>query len=215
VKVHNSSLLAPALSDLPLLGGRLCLDFANTIDPRYGDAQVEYLPDYSALVDWGIHIGTTSPTQAEAMLKAAGSVPLEAQSVHLRAIALREDIYTLLRPVRASDSSRALARFNSELKRHSRHTMVTTEGPGYAHSFEFDADLDQVLWPVARNAAELMTNARELSRVHECEGVNCGWLFLDTSKAGRRRWCSMDICGNRAKVARHRNRQASASSHLS
>jgi predicted RNA-binding Zn ribbon-like protein len=44
--------------------------------------------------------------------------------------------------------------------------------------------------------------------VKECDGHDCGWLFLDTSKAGRRRWCSMDVCGNRAKAQRYRRRRA-------
>jgi predicted RNA-binding Zn ribbon-like protein len=205
----DESSTSPTLSDLPILGGRLCLDFANTIDPRYGDARIEYLPDYDALVDWGVHSEATSPSQAKVMRAAARNSPLEAEGVHARAIALRDDIYTLLRPDQ-TDASRALARFNGEFRRHSRHLLVGTEGSDFVYSFDFDGDLDQVLWPVIRCAARLMTHPRERSRVRECDGENCGWLFLDTSKAGRRRWCSMDICGNRAKVARHRQRRASA-----
>ena len=60
--------------------------------------------------------------------------------------------------------------------------------------------------PVVWSAAELLT-AEELHRVHECAGHDCGWLFLDVSKNGSRRWCSMETCGNRAKARRHRERQ--------
>lgn len=66
-------------------------------------------------------------------------------------------------------------------------------------------ELDQMLWPVLWAATQLATSSG-LERVRSCPGQDCGWLFLDTSKAGRRRWCSMAICGNRMKTKRHRAR---------
>ena len=55
---------------------------------------------------------------------------------------------------------------------------------------------------VARAAEELLVGP--LQRVRRCGGEGCGWLFRDTSRAGRRRWCSMSTCGNTAKVRRFR-----------
>jgi predicted RNA-binding Zn ribbon-like protein len=62
------------------------------------------------------------------------------------------------------------------------------------------------LWPVARSAAELLTSG-DLARVGQCPGEECGWLFLDTSRAGRRQWCDMADCGNLAKVRRFRDQR--------
>jgi predicted RNA-binding Zn ribbon-like protein len=62
---------------------------------------------------------------------------------------------------------------------------------------------DGVLAWLAVDAIDLMRFA-DLSRLRRCEGEDCGWLFLDSSKAGRRRWCDMTVCGNRAKARRHR-----------
>jgi len=63
--------------------------------------------------------------------------------------------------------------------------------------------LDQMLWPIVRSAVDLLTS-REARRVKVCPGLDdCGWLFLDTSKSGRRRWCSMDSCGSRSKMRRY------------
>ena len=63
--------------------------------------------------------------------------------------------------------------------------------------------LDQVLWPVAQSAAELLVQG-SLERIRECPGQGtCGWLFLDLSKNASRRWCDMRVCGNRAKARRH------------
>lgn len=61
------------------------------------------------------------------------------------------------------------------------------------------------LAPLAREAARLLTEV-DPGRIRRCAAEDCGRWFLDTSKGGRRRWCSMATCGNRAKAARHRRR---------
>ena len=65
--------------------------------------------------------------------------------------------------------------------------------------------LDCMLWPIARSAADLLTEG-PLAAIRLCEGRDCGWLFLDTSRNRTRRWCDMRICGNRAKARRHHER---------
>ena len=60
------------------------------------------------------------------------------------------------------------------------------------------AQLAPVLW----SAGDLLTGGR-LDRVRRCANPDCGWLFVDDSRAGKRRWCSMSSCGNRAKARRH------------
>jgi predicted RNA-binding Zn ribbon-like protein len=65
--------------------------------------------------------------------------------------------------------------------------------------------LDQMLWPIVRSTADLLTSG-ELERVRQCPGEECGWLFLDASRSGRRQWCDMAECGNLAKVRRFRER---------
>ena len=60
-----------------------------------------------------------------------------------------------------------------------------------------------MLWPIVTSAVELLTSP-EARRVKVCPGLgDCGWLFLDTSKSGRRRWCSMEGCGSRSKMRRY------------
>jgi len=67
----------------------------------------------------------------------------------------------------------------------------------------------RLLWPVVRSAAELLTGS-ELARVKFCPGEGCGWLFLDTTRNGTRRWCEMDVCGSRAKMRRYHQRRRAA-----
>jgi predicted RNA-binding Zn ribbon-like protein len=68
-----------------------------------------------------------------------------------------------------------------------------------------EADLRQVLWPVIQSAAELVTSP-DVARIRECGAPDCNWLFLDHSRGGRRKWCDMSTCGNRAKARRYYER---------
>ena len=63
-----------------------------------------------------------------------------------------------------------------------------------------------LLAPTLWSAADLLVGS-QLARVRQCANPECGWLFLDNSKSGNRRWCSMSACGNRAKAHRHYLRQ--------
>ena len=65
--------------------------------------------------------------------------------------------------------------------------------------------IEAILGPVTLSALSLLRQG-DLSRVKQCPGDNCGWLFFDTSKNRSRRWCEMQVCGNRAKQRRLRQR---------
>ena len=67
-------------------------------------------------------------------------------------------------------------------------------------------DLDYMLWPVVRTAADLLTSD-DLLRVRECARTGCDWLFVDLSKNHSRRWCSMNMCGSRVKARRYYQRR--------
>jgi predicted RNA-binding Zn ribbon-like protein len=76
--------------------------------------------------------------------------------------------------------------------------------------FHDEGTLDFMLWPILRSAGDLLTS-KEIKKVSQCARREaCDWLFLDTSKNGSRRWCSMSMCGNleKAKKYYHRKRKA-------
>jgi len=87
--------------------------------------------------------------------------------------------------------------------------LLPDERGGVAEGWRRSDSLDQVLWPVAIDAWDLLTEP-ELARVRQCPIADggCGWLFLDSSRSGNRRWCDMRTCGNRAKVRAHYSRAA-------
>lgn len=96
---------------------------------------------------------------------------------------------------------------NRELRRASADARLVASADGVEWRWEGNAEaLDQMLVPIARSAAELLTSP-EVDRVRECSSDTCGWLFLDVSKNRSRRWCDMKTCGNLQKVRRHRNKQ--------
>ena len=195
--------------NLALLGGRLCLDFANTVDWRTGEHPQEWLTSYADLVAWSEHAGIVTESEAHHLRDFAARHPTAASAALEQAIALREAIYRIFSAIVDERSPEAtdVATLNDALSEALSRLRVTPTVGGFTWQWASNEDsLDQMLWPVARSAAELLT-ADDLSRVQMCAGDDCGWLFFDTSKNRSRRWCSMEDCGNRAKARRHYRRQ--------
>jgi predicted RNA-binding Zn ribbon-like protein len=202
------------IGTLRLLGGRLCLDFTNTVDPRLGNSAHDFLSDYAGLVRWSQYAGLLSEDEAEQLLKNAARRPAEANMTFERAIALREAIYRLFTAAAHStipemtDLDTMQGAF-VEAMTHAQ-LMPTTHGLQWEWAERKNA-FGQMLWPVVRSAVELLTS-EQMKKVKVCRGVgDCGWLFLDTSKNGSRQWCSMEGCGSRAKMRRHYARKRSLS----
>jgi predicted RNA-binding Zn ribbon-like protein len=206
---------------LKLVGGRLCLDFVNTV---YARAVGEELPkrtrggDYSSgddklisytdLVAWSARAGLLSDKEARRLLRRANGQPKHAEAVLKRAVKLRAAIYRMFRAKltgkRAAEAE--LRTMNEELRAAKEHERLLSNADGFALEWTDNDSLDRMLWPVARSAAEVLTSD-ELNRVRQCGGEHCGWLFLDTSRNRSRQWCDMRDCGNLAKVRRFRRRQ--------
>ncbi len=193
---------------LSLVGGRLCLDFANTVGSHAGEHPNEHLHSYRDLVAWSRHAGILAEAEERRLLAAAEGRPGEAGGVLERAVALREAIYRIFSAVAAGRAPDAadLETLNVALARALVHAQIVLAGDGFAWAWrDHEGALDRMLWPVARSAGELLTS-EELRNVRECAGRDCGWLFMDASPSRRRRWCDMKVCGNRAKARRHYER---------
>ena len=195
---------ATAIDELELVGGALCLDFANIAGRHPSVTDAERLRGYADLIAWSRHVGSLDAGESVALLAAAADRPDAADSVWRRAVALRELIYRLFAGLAAgSPTARDLAAFNAALADALGHARVVPGDGGFGWGWDDGpAALDRPLWPILRSAADLLTSGR-LDRVRTCAGHDCDWLFLDTSRNGTRRWCSMETCGNRAKVRRY------------
>lgn len=188
-----------------LVGGDLSLDFANTVGSHGSDEPNEHLTGYPELVAWSRQAGILSNRAAQRLVQEAARRPKEARQVLANAIGLREALYRIFSAVSEGVAPKAtdLDTLNSALSLALAHVRIVTSEQGFAWDWPRDEDaLDQMLWPVARSAADLLTST-ERSKVRECANKTCGWLFVDTSKNHSRLWCSMSDCGNRAKARRH------------
>lgn len=192
-----------------LSGGALCLDFVNTLDERFAPRPRELLNGYADLLSWAVQAGAVPAARARALAGEAARRPGEARSALERARSLRERLFALFsaaaagRRLPGDDLRSVSAALGGAL---GRLRLVPSSGP--AARWVWDEDpraLDAALWPVLRSTADLLTSA-DLSRLRECASESCGWIFLDRSKNGSRRWCDMAVCGNREKVRRHRRR---------
>lgn len=117
---------------------------------------------------------------------------------------LREALYRLITGTARSGDLEALNRALAQ----GGDRAHLTEGPdGYRWAPAEDAaGLAVLKAELARDAADLLVDPARLAKVKECHGEGCGWLFLDESRGGTRRWCSMQSCGNRAKARAHYRR---------
>src|SRR5439155_1790394 len=199
-------------ADISLGGGVLCLDFVNSVEDRLAQVQADMLNSYADLLTWGEHAGLISKATRRRLLRRASQRPGQANAVLAQAIELREALYRILmarlqnEPTQAAD----LATLNNALARARAHERIEPRGGTFGWTWQTDdEDLDQVIWPIVRSAADLLLSER-LSQVGICTNETCGWLFLDTSRNHSRRWCDMRGCGNRAKARRHYRRKRSA-----
>lgn len=196
------------MSDGPfaLRGGDLALDFANTVSWHARENPEDYLTSYALLLAFGRQTGALTPLEADRLAAIAEAEPARAARQLTAAIALREAIYRIFSAQAAGRSLPAadIAALNTELPVALGHLRlaVTDAGPQLRWEAASATDLDRPLWPIVRAAVDLLT-APGLARVRECAGPGCGWLFIDTSRNGSRRWCDSRDCGNRERVRRH------------
>lgn len=186
-----------------LIGNALCLDFANTLYGHRGTPLHEYLYGYHDLVLWSRHAGIFDAAHARRLAQAGELQPDQAARVFRRAIALREMIFRIFSALATgrSPESTDLAALNAARAEVLAHSSINRTRGRFVLDWDEPGALERMLWDIVISAADLLTSER-LSRVRECSGDTCDWLFVDTSRNHMRRWCSMSVCGNRAKSRR-------------
>ena len=184
----------PASSDF--VANALCLDFTNTLNRR-PDPTRDTLDSGAGLVRWA----------------ADGGVPLEATELEAEAALpalrhLRDAVYRVFAAIvaGADPPDEAMGTIAATYSAGLVHAHWQRDGPRAVPSWS-SASPEALGWRVAASAFDVLRDG-PLDRVGSCPA--CRWLFLDTSRNGRRRWCSMDTCGARAKSASYFARSRSA-----
>ena len=177
------------------VSGDVVLELCNTAAGWGEPDRKEYLRGYDELVVWARESGLVDGGAAGRLRAEAQARPAAAAAVLARALRLREAVYATALGGDAWDTIAA------EAERAARAARLTPSG------WILPERLDLPVLAAARAAADFLLGERR-SNVRACPGRRCGWLFLDPS--GRRRWCSMATCGNRAKQRRHAERVSAA-----
>lgn len=193
---------------MKFVGGRLCLDFTNTVGGRSDTVLRDKLCTYGDLLRFAQLSGAISAAGARRLERVARSDPATTAAAFRRAVELRESLFRIFRASldRRRPQPRDLETLATELSTARRHERLALAGGIYVWTWDEEAAPDRVLWPVAWSAGELLTS-QDLEKLRLCAGYQCGWLFLDTSRNHTRRWCDMKDCGNRAKVQRFREKK--------
>ena len=183
------------------------LDFVNTKVMQHGKP-VELLQDFAGLVDWLVRSELLPRADADRALE-LWNERSEGRRLHETALELRSRLQEMAENLAHGKRvpKPSIEAINAAL----RHPIGPLEVRPASNGFELRrrAELSrpaQLLGPIARSAAELLCGP-ERKLVRRCENPACVLYFLDTSRNRSRRWCSMEGCGNRAKVAAHYRRQ--------
>jgi predicted RNA-binding Zn ribbon-like protein len=205
--IHPLSVPPPAPTFV-FVGERLWLDFINTDDVRRG-ARVDVLRDFEQLIRWLEATTVLDAERAGGIRRRAWQQPAGATASLADARRIRASLRALAeRGALVSDVRLAtLAEINRVLGRSAGTRRVEPRADGsFVRSFVPVGDaFAGLMIPVVESAADALVTG-ELARVRRCADPRCLHVFYDNTKNGRRRWCDMATCGNRAKAARHRKR---------
>jgi predicted RNA-binding Zn ribbon-like protein len=191
---------------LPLVGSELAFDLTNTSSGRGGPRWLEHLQSAENVIDWARHAKVlTEKDHRQLRPRLAANRRLASQLLS-RTLALRDLIYGIGAAIAAGARPRgkemdALVRIHADCLARARLIPAVATFAWVWNPAEHP--VEAILGPVALSAMSLLSGA-DLSRIKQCSGDHCGWLFFDTTKNKRRRWCEMEVCGNRAKQKRRR-----------
>ena len=187
------------------------LDFLNSVATPV-DEEVDWISDGEGLLSWLEQAGM-APRAALAALRAQ-CTPAELDGVAQQARALREWFRGFVRQRKgrslAVDDVHELAPLNQLLERDEKYGEIVAGPMDGVSGFALRANRrwkspESLLLPIAEALARLVCD-EDFTHVKACEGPRCTLMFADHTRGHARRWCSMAICGNRAKVAAHRAR---------
>lgn len=185
------------------VGGNLALDFVNTVAYR-PSAPRDDLPNAAAVVQWVRQAGLLDQQ------------PVRFTAKQFRLFRkIREELHRLFHAVAHGTAPNAhlLAALNARLATIAAKRQIVRDKGALTWGWDLAPhDPERIVATIVSSAADLLIAGHSV-RVRQCEDATCGWLFLDRSQAGRRRWCSMADCGNRAKVRAHYRRQTLAHAH--
>lgn len=196
---------------MPMVTGHLArlqtgLDFVNTLD--LWPVPHDHLESPTAALDWLVEHDLMHREARLHLLAQYGASPASGTETLTRLRRVRQAMRGVLEAGAAHQAPQAadLDEINRALRTHYIYELVPApDGVSLDHRHQGDP-VDGAIARLAESIARELIQG-ETGRLRICENPQCRWVFKDTSRTGKRKWCSMRSCGNRAKVARHRARR--------
>ncbi len=191
-----------------LIAGHLALDLVNTVTARNAEP-VDWLTGYPRLLQWASLTGEFDPGALRALYRRSADAPDAAAAALYATRELREALHDVTTAIIRNDATpvdglRCIERVWKDAVRDAELTLVA--GGARLQLTVETSGLAYLNHELALRSVELL-RALPLARTRICPGPRCGWLFIDHSRGGQRRWCDMATCGNAAKTARHYQRK--------
>jgi predicted RNA-binding Zn ribbon-like protein len=203
------------MPQLPFLyvGGDPALDLVNTVDYTDRGLEQERLTGYDRAIEWAEGARVLSPKQAGSLRSQSRARPRAAEAALGTILQVREVLGRLFGAIaRGGAGGEVLDDFNRLLGQALEHIRVTraSERPRRGQPLRLgweglETRLESIVWPVVWSAASVLVSD-EASRIRICGGPDCGWMYVDRSRNGLRRWCQMETCGTREKSRRRYQR---------
>ncbi|MGW1424511.1 CGNR zinc finger domain-containing protein [Bradyrhizobium manausense] len=202
----------PLRAATQFFGGRVCLDFANTLDWRTSSEPQELIPDYNSFVSWSVRRGTLTSRTAARLRTLAKVTPTAAPKMMSDALALRAEIWRMADALR-EDEPPDLELLNAMIARLPSQPPVSRHRGGYTYALGGD-NLHEPLWPILWSLTAVLTST-DANRIGCCHAEGCGWFYVDESPNRTRLWCSSEVCGNRERARRaYAKRRPKAASRI-
>jgi predicted RNA-binding Zn ribbon-like protein len=190
---------------LPLVGGRLALDFVNAVASSRELTWEEFVAflEVARIVSSErsarlLTLPQTDPQAADQLLQKSWRLRATLLKIFAAIVRKERTLHDWIEPI------------NAVLRVTEGHDELVQQGGKWQiEYFAREDSLDWLLAAIARSAAELLVEGAK-APIRLCANPRCGLFFYDASRTRRRRWCSMAVCGNRSKVAAFARKQASS-----
>ena len=191
--------MARTIKNLQLDGGCFVFDFINTVSSRKDDANFDYLRTFQDLLEWSAKVGLIRSKRLQVLRDLSLKRKKQVSDVFREIIDARENLYRLFSSIAAGAVPDAAITnsFNKRMSSVFNQLEMRIGRTGAELDLKKDTvSVEEPLIQIMLNAFDILKQ-QDFQRIKECP--RCGWIFLDTSKNGKRRWCDMNVCGSREK----------------
>lgn len=190
------------IDNMHLDGGLLCLDFINTVHSRHEESVRDYLFGIHDLIHWAKRLELIDTKTEKRLTAEAENQPKKSAKFFSEAIAFRELLYIMFWTIIAGKKIplTELAKYNKMLKAYFPYLQIKQSNKGFEEEWMLEEDnFKRLLAPILNSSYETLLSDK-LGRIKECPSPDCGWIFYDSTKNGKRKWCNMKTCGSKIKA---------------